>query len=602
MNTIHKILALFTTRERRRGYLLLIMILIMAFLDTVGVASIIPFMAVLGNPEVVETNRWLALVYNRLGFTDPQEYLLFLGVLVFIALAGSIIFRALTQWVLLRFTHMRNHSISCRLFEGYLGRPYTWFLNRHSADLGKSILSEAGQVVNGVVIPAMQLLSQGAMALFLVILLILVNPVLAFMVSLVLGGAYLIIYMATRRFLVNIGKDRVIANRERFKTAQEALGGIKEVKIFGREPAFYSRFIKPSFRFAKHQVSSQIASQMPRYALELTAFGGILLIALYLFRAHGNFNRILPLLAVYAFAGYRLLPALQMVYQHLSKLRFGLPALDSLYDDMLEFRGNEPLFQGQQPKPICFQKRIHLEGIYFTYPGANTPALKEVDLTIPARSTVGLVGATGSGKTTTVDLILGLLRPVQGRLLVDDTPITPDNVRAWQSALGYVPQQIYLADASVAANIAFGIAEKNINMAAVIRAAKVAELNEFVTNGLPKGYETIVGERGVRLSGGERQRVGIARALYHDPAVLIFDEATSALDNLTEQAVMSAIHNLGRTKTIILIAHRLSTVKNCDLIYVLEHGEVVGTGTYAELEMHNRRFQAMVQGVASGKQ
>ncbi|HPA15861.1 MAG TPA: hypothetical protein PKV75_11420, partial [Desulfobacterales bacterium] len=199
MNTIHKILALFTTRERRRGYLLLIMILIMAFLDTVGVASIIPFMAVLGNPEVVETNRWLALVYNRLGFTDPQEYLLFLGVLVFIALAGSIIFRALTQWVLLRFTHMRNHSISCRLFEGYLGRPYTWFLNRHSADLGKSILSEAGQVVNGVVIPAMQLLSQGAMALFLVILLILVNPGLALMVALVLGGAYLIIHMATRR-------------------------------------------------------------------------------------------------------------------------------------------------------------------------------------------------------------------------------------------------------------------------------------------------------------------------------------------------------------------------------------------------------------------
>jgi ABC-type multidrug transport system fused ATPase/permease subunit len=602
MPTIRKILALFTPKERRRGYLLLVMILVMGFLDTVGVASIMPFMAVLGNPNVVETNRWLALAYNRLEFADPQEFLLFLGAVVFAALAGSIIFKALTQWALLRFAHMRNHSISCQLLEGYLGRPYIWFLSRHSADLGKSILSEAGQVVNGVVIPAMQLLAQGAVALFLVILLILVDPMLAIMVALVLGGAYLFLYMTTRRFLARIGKDRVAANKERFQTVQEALGGIKEVKIFGREQAFFSRFIKPSFRFARHQVSSQIASQMPRYALELVAFGSILLVALYLFRTHGNFNRILPLLVVYAFAGYRLLPALQQVYQHVSKLRFGLPALHSLYEDMLEVQQSEPVFHGPQPKPIGFQKQIYLEGIYFTYPGAPTPALKGVDLTIPVRWTVGLVGATGSGKTTTVDLILGLLRPDKGRVLVDDTPITADKVRAWQSALGYVPQQIYLADASVAANIAFGVKEEEVDMAAVIWAAKVAELHDFVTNDLAKGYDTLVGERGVRLSGGERQRVGIARALYHDPAVLIFDEATSALDNLTEQAVMSSIHNLGRTRTVIIIAHRLTTVRNCDRIYVIEQGEVVGTGTYAELEMHNRRFQTMVKGVAGGNQ
>lgn len=633
--TIKKILDLLTLRERRRAYLLLVMILIMALLDTIGVASILPFLAVLGNPEVVQTNPWLSMVYQRLGYTTPESFLFFLGLVVFFALVVSISFKALTQLALLRFTHMRNHSLSCRLFEGYLGRPYAWFLNRHSADLGKSILSEVNLVIRQALIPLMQLVAHGTVALFLIVLLILVDPLLALVVAVVLGGSYLLIYKSIRGYMARIGKDRVIANKERYKAAQEALGGIKEVKVFGREKSFFWRYVGPSLRFSRHQANNQVAGQMPMYIMEIVAFGGILLIALYLFKSHGNFHRVLPLLGLYAYAGYRLLPALQQVYKEFVNLRFGLPGLNILHQDLMEFRDNMPDIQGPAQEPLIPEKEIILQDIRFTYPGADIPAIKGLSMNIQARSTVGIVGTTGSGKTTTVDIILGLLTPDSGKLIVDDKPIieaqsskhlsskseaesassvprpssfdptctasslnnlklkTYNTLRSWQKTLGYVPQHIYLADETVTANIAFGIPEEEVDMDAVIRAAKIAELHKFITRELPKGYDTVVGERGVRLSGGQRQRIGISRALYHDPAVLIFDEATSSLDNLTEKAVMQAVNNLSRQKTIIMIAHRLTTVQKCDQIFLLEHGQLVAQGSYDELLDISREFRKM---------
>ena len=609
MSTYRKILQLLTEKERRQSYLLLCMILIMAFLDTIGVASIMPFMAVLGNPEIVETNRWLALAYNRLGFSEPKSFLFFLGVLVLTTMVVSITFRALTQWSLARFIHMRNYSISCRLLEGYLNRPYTWFLNRHSADIGKRVLSEVGQVIAQVIMPVMQLLAHGSVALFLSMLLVLVEPVVALMVALILGGTYAVIYMTIRRYLFRIGTDRVLANQERFQVAQEALGGIKEVKVFGREKAFCRKFTEPSFRFAKHQVNNQIVAQMPRYLLEMVAFGGIIFLTLYLFRSHGHFSRVLPLLAIYAFAGYRLVPALQNVYQQLTKIRFGLPALNDLYCDFMEMKEDQSTIEDADQPPLVPQASIMLDKIHFTYPGAQSPVLKGISLDIPVNSTIGLVGATGSGKTTSVDIILGLLRPQSGQILVDGKPIfnNPDQpsainhqplLRSWQRALGYVPQHIYLSDDTVAANIAFGIPSEEIDMEAVIRAATIAELHRFVTRGLPKGYETVVGERGVRLSGGERQRVGIARALYHDPSVLIMDEATSSLDNVTEKYVIQAIKRMKGKRTIILIAHRLTTVRDCDTIVLLDHGKIKAQGPYDDLAANNEQFRNMAAGIS----
>jgi ATP-binding cassette, subfamily B, bacterial PglK len=609
VSTYRKILHLLTKNERRRGYLLLCMILIMAVLDTVGVASIMPLMAVLGNPEIVETNRWLALAYNRLGFSEPKSFLFFLSVVVLVALVVSITFKALTQCGLICFTHMCNYSISCRLFEGYLNRPYAWFLNHHSADMGKSVLSEVQVVVHHVVLPFMQILAQGSVAFFMCILLVFVDPVVALIVGLSIGGAYAFIYMTMRRFLSRIGKDRALANQERFQLAQEALGGIKEVKIFGREKAFFQKFSGPSLRFVKHQIKNGIAGEMPRYLLEMVAFGGILLLTLYLLRSHGHFSRILPPLVLYAFAGYRLVPALQKVYQHLAKLRFGMPAMHILYRDFMEMKDNQSTIEDSDQPRLVPQASITLDKIQFTYPGAQSPVLKGISIDIPINSAIGLVGATGSGKTTTVDIILGLLRPQSGQLLVDGKSIfnNPDQpsaispkplLRSWQRALGYVPQNIHLSDDTIAANIAFGIPSEEIDMEAVIRAATISELHRFVIRELHKGYETVVGERGVRLSGGELQRVGIARALYHEPSVLIMDEATASLDNVTEKYVIQAIKRMKGKHTIILIAHRLTTVHDCDTIVLLDHGEIKAQGTYDDLVGNNEQFRNMAAGVS----
>ena len=573
--------------------MLLFMVVFMAALDTVGVASIIPFMAVLGKPEMVNSNHWLSMAYTGLGYTDTKDFLFFLGLLVFFLLVFSIAFKALTQWALLRFTYMRNYSLSSRLFKGYLGRPYSWFLTQNSADLGNCILYEVGQVINGVIVPAMQLVAHGFVAIFLILLLIFVDPIVAMTTFGVLGGVYSIIYLVLRKHLGRIGKERVTMNKARFRVTQEVFGGIKEVKIFGVEKESFRRFAKPSIRFARHQANNQIIAQLPHYFLEMVAFGGVLFLTLFLFRTKGNFSQVLPILAVYTMAGYRLLPSLQHVFQFLAKIRFSMPALELLHRNLLDVQ-NTVLFDNEVKGDLFIpSKEITLKNIHFQYPTAKNVTIHDLNMSFPARSTIGLVGTTGSGKTTIVDLVMGLLQPDKGDLAVDGILIAQHNIRNWQRSLGYVPQQIFLADDSVAANIAYGIPKDKIDMNAVERAAKIVEMHEFISRELPDGYDTLVGERGVRLSGGQRQRIGIARALYHDPAVLIFDEATSALDNLTEQAVMRAIHNLSRDKTIILIAHRLTTVQDCDLIYYLEKGAVIAKGKYSELMTGSELFEKM---------
>lgn len=595
MQVLKKLIYFIADHERKRAGLLLLLILLMALLETIGVASIMPFIAVITNPSIIETNMIINTMFKAslfFGIETKQQFLFALGILVFLLLVTSLAFSAFTKYVQLRFVEMLHHGISKRLIESYLNQPYSWFLDRNSAGLGASILSEVGQIIGIGMKPMMELIARSVVILLLFILLVITDPTLAITVSFTLGGAYWLIFKFTRSIQGRIGKESFEANRSRFAAVSEAFGAAKEVKLGGLEKKYVKQFSDPSLIYAERGATSGMLAEMPRFALEAVAFGGMLLVILYLVIQKGTFATALPIIALYTFAGYRIMPALQRVYHSLSAMRFVGPTVNSLYSDFKSLKSPD---SQQNQNSIKLKKTIDLKNINYQYPNASKIVLKNINIKIPARTSVGIVGATGSGKTTTVDIILGLLEPQKGMLEVDGQVIDKKNVKSWQRSIGYVPQQIYLSDTSIANNIAFGIDPKDISQDAIERAAKIANLHEFVTSDLPKKYETIVGERGVKLSGGQRQRIGIARALYHNPQVIILDEATSALDNLTEKVVMEAVNNLGNDITIIIIAHRLSTIKNCDIIYLLENGELKNSGKFEELIKENNNFRKIAE-------
>jgi ATP-binding cassette, subfamily B, bacterial PglK len=447
-----------------------------------------------------------------------------------------------------------------------------------------------------VIIPGLKLMSNVLVATSIVGFLVFVDPLVSLLATGLLGGGYSLIYLRLRGRLRDLGERMLKVNGERFHIAQEATGGIKDIKLMALESSYVRQFSDKAYRRARFTARIQIMSELPRFALEAITFGTLLgIVLVLLLRSDGEIAGIIPTLGIFAFAVMRLLPALQQMYNSLANLRSGRAVLDHIVADFGKIEPGSPS-SAPEAAPLRLEKALELAAVSFRYASADRPSLNDLSLTIPARTTVGLVGGTGAGKTTVVDLILGLLSPDAGELRVDGTPVSAANLRGWQKTLGYVPQAIYLTDDTVAANIAFGVPRKDIDMAAVERAARAAALHDFVTTEMSKGYDTMVGERGVRLSGGQRQRIGIARALYRNPSLLIMDEATSALDNITERAVMEAVQNIRADTTIILIAHRLSTVKDCDQIFLMEKGRVVAQGTYDELISKNPNFRKMALG------
>ena len=592
IRTFRKLAELLDRRERRQALALLALMLAMGLVEVAGVASILPLIAVLADPGIVRTNEYLKTLYDLAGFSDTNSFLILLSAAVFTLVVVRTGLAAFSSYAVLRYAHMRGHAISARLLSSYLRRKYEWFLTRHSADIGRAVLSEVDQVITSSLMPALHLVSQAIIAACLVALVVAVEPEVALVATATIGVAYGLVYFSIRGLLLRIGKERLDANRERFQIAQEVLGGVKEVKIGGLERGYLRRFASASLQHARRRTTQLVLSEIPRNFLEVIAIGGMLVVIIaLLLRNDGRLETALPVIALYAFAGLRLLPVVQNLYRSVVSLRSGQPALDALHGDLFEPVPISDL-RDDQP-PLALTESIELKGVSFSYPQADRLTLKDIDLTIRAHTTVGFVGSTGAGKSTVIDLILGLLEPRQGQLLVDGRPIGEDNVRAWQKSLGYVPQQIFLADESVAANIAFGVPPGQIDMAAVEQAARMAMLHDFITGEMPQGYMTPIGERGVRLSGGQRQRVGIARALYHDPDVLVLDEATSALDNLTERAVMEAVGHLAHRKTILIIAHRLTTVRGCDSIVLMQAGQISAIGTYEELVGTSPEFRGI---------
>jgi ATP-binding cassette, subfamily B, bacterial PglK len=615
-----KVLSLFDARERRQFWLLTGFMVLVAFAEVLGISTVLVLLNVLAAPETIADSRVLAWAYERLGFETIFGFQVALSGAVFLAVLASLVIKALGTYAITRFSALRGYTISTRLLAAYLGRPYAWFLVHNSAEIGKTVLSEVDALVNRVVVPSLKLLSNMMIATAIIGFLVFVDPLISVLAAGFLGGSYALIYLKMRDRLRHSGEVMRRALGVRFRVANEATGGIKDIKLMGLEEKFLTRYAGAARLSARYLARIQLMGELPRFALEAITFATLLgMVLVLLLRSGGTIADIIPTLGIFAFSVMRLLPALQQTYFGLSSMRSGVPILEGIAADYAPGPVPGPVSgpvpgtndgtgagpgagagagagagTGRRgPEPLRLERELELTGVRFRYDSAAGPALTGLDLAIPARTTVGIVGGTGAGKTTLVDLILGLLSPDEGEIRVDGTPVTPANLRAWQQTLGYVPQAIYLTDDTIAANIAFGVPPDQVDREAMERAARAAALHDFVVTELPQGYDTVAGERGVRLSGGQRQRIGIARALYRTPSLLIMDEATSALDGITEDGVMQAIRALAGGKTIILVAHRITTLRECDVIYMFEQGVIADSGTYPELMKRNAQFRAM---------
>lgn len=594
---IKKVFGLLTKREISRLYLLFVVMVISAIIEVVGIASIMPFLALITEPDLIRENDILNQVYTMLNFESTNRFLVFTGIVVLVILVASNFFVFLTNWGLARFSWMRSHSVSIRLLRNYLFQPYSFFLNQNSALLGKNILSEVQVAVKGVIVPLLEILSRVIVAIFIFVLLLVVEPILALSSIIILGGAYVLTYRIIKKKLQIKGKERYRTNALKFKAVNEAFGDIKQVKLMGCEKFFLKRFSKPSIENAKHNASAQIIGLVPRYIIEIIAFGGIIIVVLYFLIVKGELGEFLPVVGLYAVSVYRLLPSIQSIFTSVAHIRYNAQGIDALFEEMSSFKDTEvPASSGKKKvEPLAFKEVFELKNITYTYPETDRPVIENLNIKIDVNTAIAFTGATGAGKTTVANIILGLLRPDSGEMAADGVEITDDNLSSWQRNLGYIPQDIYLQHNTVVSNITFGVPDEKVDMDLVIKAAKIANIHDFIMEELPQQYNTIVGERGVRLSGGQRQRIGIARALYHDPSVLVLDEATSALDGATEHEVFKAIENIAKTKTLIIIAHRLTTIQDCDVIYVMEKGKVVGAGKYGELLETNETFKKIAK-------
>lgn len=599
---VRKISSLLSAYQKRQARWLLLAILAMGLTEILAIVSIVPFMSAVTNPNVVHENRYWSIFYNWSGVENQNSLIIYLGVFYLLAILINNSFSALTVYKLYRFIFMCGHSLSENLLNSYLHQPYEFFITRNTSELSKNIQMEVHHVVYGVLLPGARLVTRAVVTLCIVALLVVVDVRLAISVSVFLGGLYLVLYFLFKDKLLSMGRKNTVSAQGRFKIASEALQGVKELKILGRERAYTARFTEPSVAYAKVEASSVSIMGLPRYGLETLAIVGVILMILYLLAIEKQPYEIIPLLSLYVFAGYRMLPMLQQMFSCVAEIRYSTASLDILCRDLTNWgAGDGPQSNtGTSASPLPLKNRIELKGISYSYPDSGRNAIDNLSLTIDANTTIGLVGETGSGKTTVVDIILGLL-PAKGELLIDDQPIGQSNLRNWQASLGYVPQDIYLSDDTVLRNIAFGVDDSMIDKSAVVEAARKANLHEFVTNDLPDQYDTTLGEKGVKLSGGQRQRIGLARALYHDPSVLVLDEATSALDSVTENTVMEELRGINHRKTIIMIAHRLETVRHCDRIFVLSGGKLVCQGSYEDLLGSCEHFRRMVE-ITSTKQ
>lgn len=566
LSSLKKLWHILSPLDKRKVIYVFILVMGMAFIESAGVISIMPFLAVLSNPDVVESNSYLKQLYDFTGAANKQNFILYLGFLSLFIVVCSTTFKIVTQYAVNRFASLQRHYFSTRLLKTYLQQNYEFFIQRNSATLVKNILSEVDQLIWTMILPALTLMSYGVVLLSMVGILLLYDPLMAIATAFVLSLFYASIYMLVRKKLTQIGQEFTQANKERYQTCQEALAGIKDVMINNAEHGYIKQFEESSRVFARHIATRETLGQVPLYVIETVGYGCLIGLAMLLVVSGKEVSHILPVLGLYGFAAYRMLPAAQNMYRAISQIKFSEQVLSVLKPEFALEKDELKHIEKDSTQYLKFENSIRLENINFAYPNRmESPILNNFSLEVKKNASLGIIGKSGSGKSTLMDIMLGLLFPQQGKVYIDDVELTADNITQWRDLVGYVPQNIYLADKSIAENIAFGVPKAEIDLEQVQYVSRLAQIDDFIQSQLA-GYHTLVGERGVMLSGGQRQRIGIARALYKNPQVLFMDEATSALDTETEQAINEAILSLNGKITMVIIAHRQTAVAQCDVI------------------------------------
>ena len=541
-----------------------------ALFQVIGITSIFPFLAIASDPERIRRSHFGTRFLELFPPMENRQLLLVAGLIAIVALLISNAVNLLAEYARTRYANNFAHWLRIRLLRRMASQPYTYFLQRNSGDLLKKILGDVTNYTNGVLLPLLDTVARVLTAVLLLVTLFLVQPVIALSAAIVLGGFYVMIFRLLARKRREVDENLRTSIAGMFREAHQMLGGIKPVKVHRAEEHFLSRFAKHSRIVARMFARVPVFGNTARYLVEPLAFGGLVVAVLLLAAKGRDFSDILPNLGVMALAGYRLLPSLQLLYAQVTQVSSMHHAVDEVYDEFVAAETDRLVATATADAvlapatPFRWKHSIALRDVSFRYPCAVRSAVEQVSLTIPKNTSLGVIGPTGSGKSTLVDLLLGLYYPAAGEILIDGRPLTAALVPSWQACIGYVPQDIFLIDDTIARNVAFGRLDSEIDPERLREACVMAQLLDFIEEELPDGFDTNVGERGIRLSGGERQRIGLARALYHRPSLLILDEATSALDVATEAKLLEALKNLEGKLTMVVAAHRLSAVANCE--------------------------------------
>jgi len=536
--------------------------------QVIGVTSIFPFLAIAADPERIRRSQFGLRFLALLPPLGNRELLITAGVIAIAALLLSNAVNLLAEYTRTRYASSFGHWLRVRLLRRMASQPYRYFLQRNSADLLRKVMADVMTYTGGILLPLLDSIARALTAALLLATLFLVQPIIALATAVGLGGFYVVVFRLLKRKRHEINEGFATSLAGSYRDAQQMLGGIKPIKVHRAEEHFLSRFASHSAVVAQMSARMPIVANIARYLVEPIAFGGLVLAVVILAVRGRNFSDILPNLGVMAVAGYRLVPALQLLYSQVTQITSMRYSLDEVFEEFVaaerdgESRNLE-ISLGKS-RPIEWQDAITLDEVSFIYPGTDRRVLDRFSVTIQKNTSIGFIGPTGSGKSTLIDLLLGLHRPTSGRVLIDGQALTPELVPSWQATIGYVPQEIFLIDDTIARNIALGVPDNEVDNARLQEVCAMAQILDFIELELRDGFQTTVGERGVRLSGGERQRLGLARALYHQPSLLLLDEATSALDIATEAKLIEALRKLSGKLTILTVAHRLSTVAGCD--------------------------------------